>query len=269
MVLVEDHHVVQAFTPNGPDDTFDIRILPRGTWCNENLLDSEGINATREVLAVDTVAVTDQIPGNRIPRKRSDELSAGPFSRWMFGDVKVNDAPPIMGEHEEHEQDAEPDGGHREEVDGDQALEVIVEERPPTRARWFPVADHVLGDRRLGQIDAEFQELAVNPGSAPQRVGPRHPANQISDLGVDRWPATFVSALPGPVVLEALPVPPDHGRGLDDDEAFSPSIPGPSQPEPEDAVLGLQPWASGLSVEDDELLAERQILCDQVGPLGE
>ena len=26
MVLVEDHHVVQAFTPNRPDDALDIRI---------------------------------------------------------------------------------------------------------------------------------------------------------------------------------------------------------------------------------------------------
>ena len=99
----------------------------------------------------------------------------------------------------------------------------------------------------------------MNPGSTPQRVGLRHPANQISDLGGDRWPATFVSALPSPVVLEALPVPPDYGRGLDDDEAFSPSIPGPSQPEPEDAVFGFQPWAFGPSVEDDELLAQSQV----------
>ena len=43
MLLVEDHHVVQTFTPNGSDDAFDIRILPRGTRCNENLLDPETI----------------------------------------------------------------------------------------------------------------------------------------------------------------------------------------------------------------------------------
>ena len=27
MVLVEEHHMVQAFTPNGPDDAFDIRTM--------------------------------------------------------------------------------------------------------------------------------------------------------------------------------------------------------------------------------------------------
>ena len=78
-----------------------------------------------------------------------------------------------------------------------------------------------------------------------------------------------VSALPSPVVLEALPVPPDHGLGLDDDEAFSPPVPGSGQPKPEDAVLGFLPWTFGPSVEDDELSTESQILCDQVGPLGE
>jgi hypothetical protein len=34
-------------------------------------------------------------------------------------------------------------------------------------------------------------------------------------------------------------------------------------------IFGFQPWAFGPSVEDDELLAKRQILCDQVGLLGE
>jgi hypothetical protein len=74
MLLVEDHHVVQTFTPNGSDDAFDIRILPRGTWCNENLLDPESIDAAREVLAVDTIAVTDQILGGCVPGKGLDQL---------------------------------------------------------------------------------------------------------------------------------------------------------------------------------------------------
>jgi len=55
--------------------------------------------------------------------ERFEELSAGPFSRWMFGDVEVNDTAPVMGEHEEHEQNAEPDGGHGEGVDGDEVFQ--------------------------------------------------------------------------------------------------------------------------------------------------
>ena len=83
-----------------------------------SLRDAESIDAAREVSAVDSVAVTDQIPEDRVPGERFDELSAGPLSRRMFGDVEVNDAPPVMGQHEEHEQNAECNGGHGEEIDG-------------------------------------------------------------------------------------------------------------------------------------------------------
>ncbi len=41
MVFVENDHMVEAFTPDRTNDAFDIRILPWGTWCNENLLDPE------------------------------------------------------------------------------------------------------------------------------------------------------------------------------------------------------------------------------------
>ena len=60
---------------------------------------------------------------------------------------------------------------------------MIIEERPPTWTRWFEAADHVLRDRGLGEVDAELEQLAVNPWSAPQRIGTGYPANQISDLG--------------------------------------------------------------------------------------
>jgi predicted nucleotidyltransferase len=59
----------------------------------------------------------------------------------------------------------------------------------------------------------------VNPRSSPQRVGPRHPANQIANLGGDRWSTTFVPALPGPVVLEALRATADLDLFVDDEAA--------------------------------------------------
>ncbi len=78
-----------------------------------------------------------------------------------------------------------------------------------------------------------------------------------------------MTTLPGPVILEAFPVPSDHGLRLDNDEAVSPSRPGAGEPEPEDTVSFLQPWVSGPPAENDQLLAEGQILCNEVGLLGE
>ncbi len=109
----------------------------------------------------------------------------------------------------------------------------------------------------------------MNPRSAPERIGPRHSANQFANFSIRDWSATLVTVLPGPVVLEAFPVPSDHGPRLDDDEALSPSIPGAGEPEPEDAVSLQQAWTSDPPTENDQLLAEGQILCNEVGFCGE
>ena len=45
--------------------------------------------------------------------------------------------------------------------------------------------NHVLGDRGLGDLQAQLLELAVNPGRAPQGVGLGHPADGRSDLQGD------------------------------------------------------------------------------------
>ena len=46
-------------------------------------------------------------------------------------------------------------------------LEVIVEESTPSLKGWLANTDHVLGDARLTDVDAEFQQFPVERG-APQ-----------------------------------------------------------------------------------------------------
>ena len=61
----------------------------------------------------------------------------------MLGDVEVDDAPAVVGEHDEDEEDAQAGGGHGEEVDGDQVADVVGEERPPGlrgRGRRFGIS---------------------------------------------------------------------------------------------------------------------------------
>ena len=53
----------------------------------------------------------------------------------MLGDVQVDDAPTVMGEHDEDEEDTQAGGGYCEEIDRDQVLDVVVEERPPSLRR--------------------------------------------------------------------------------------------------------------------------------------
>jgi hypothetical protein len=53
----------------------------------------------------------------------------------------VDDAPPVVGEHDEDEQDAQTRGGDGEEIDGDEVADVIGQERAPRLDG---------GERRLG-----------------------------------------------------------------------------------------------------------------------
>jgi hypothetical protein len=73
-----------------------------------------------------------------------------------FGEGQ-DDAPALVSEHDEDEEDAEPSGGHGEEVERDQVSDMIGEERSPRLGgRGAPLREQP-GDGAFGHIDAEFK----------------------------------------------------------------------------------------------------------------
>ena len=52
----------------------------------------------------------------------------------MLGHVKMDNPAAMMNEHDENEEDAQAYGGNREEVEGDEISDMVVEERPPGMA---------------------------------------------------------------------------------------------------------------------------------------
>ena len=76
------------------------------------------------------------------------------------------------------------DGGHGEEIDGDQIPDMVGEEGPPgLRGRGAPLR-HEPGDRALGDVDAELQELSVDARRPPQAIRRGH----LPDEGGDSAP---------------------------------------------------------------------------------
>ena len=145
---------------------------------------------------------------------------------------------------------------------------MVVEKGAPG-LRWRrPTADQVLGDRRLRDLEAQLLELPVNPRRAPQGVGRGHPSDERADLrGDGRAAGPVPAALPGPEELEAGPLPPDHGRGLDDGDGIRPAAPQAGQQDPEQAVGGPQAWTRRGALEDGQLVPQREVLEHQ-GALG-
>ena len=120
---------------------------------------------------------------------------------------------------------------------------------------------HVLGDGQLGDLVAEQGEFRPDAPAAPRWILARHTPDQTANLGVEPRPADRVGpGLPPPVELEALAVPRQNGRGLHDDETGPPTRPDAGQPDPEDPVPSSQPGSADGSLEDEELMAEREVL---------
>ena len=150
MAFTENNDVVQAFSPDGPDDPLDVRILPRRAWGSQHFIDTHSLHPSSEVVPVNPVTVTQQITRGCVPRKRFDELLRCPCSRGMLSDVEVDDVTATMGEHDEDEEHSESHGRDGEEIDGHQVVLVVGQERVPRLRGWLVVPQYVLRHSGLG-----------------------------------------------------------------------------------------------------------------------
>jgi len=94
------------------------------------------------------------------------------------------------------------------------------------------VACRALGDRGLGNLNSELEQLAVDPRRAPQRVLLAHARDQLADVRRDRRPPGVAGArFPSPVPVKTFPVPADDGLRRHDDEGVQAIRPQTIEPE--------------------------------------
>src|SRR5215831_4164881 len=211
--FAEYDRVIQALAPNRADHPLDVGSLPGRPRCRQHLLDTHRLHLLHKVRPEDPIAIAQQIAWRSFPWEGLPQLLSSPLCGRMSGDTKMQNAPTIMRQHQEHIQDLKPDRRHRKEVDGDQGLAVIVEEGPPGLRGRVAAAAHILAHARLADVDAELEQLAMNPRRTPEWVLTAHGANQHAHLSRYGRPAQLtVSDLPSPKQPKALPVPADDGR---------------------------------------------------------
>jgi hypothetical protein len=100
----------------------------------------------------------------------------------------------LVRQHHEHKTEAECDRRHREEIHGDELLGVMIK-KCSLRLRRRPALAlrAILSDRRCGDMEPEFCQFRLNPGTAPSGIGLPHSPNQIDQFPVFRratcpWP---------------------------------------------------------------------------------
>jgi hypothetical protein len=62
---------------------------------------------------------------------------------------------------------------------------VVLPEGAPSLRRRFAAAHHVFADTALADVDAEFEQLAVDAGCTPTGILAAHLSDQISGLAGD------------------------------------------------------------------------------------
>lgn len=202
-----------------------------------------------------------EIPWRLVFREGGPELLRDPAGGRMGRDVRMNDAPTVMREDDQHEQQPEGDRWHDKEVGGHDLARVVRQKRSPCLGRRPRMPSHVLRDGRQTDDEAQFLQLAVDPRRTPQWVHRRQLADQGSHLGRHPGSSGAAPALPGPEQAEPTSMPADNRVRFDDVQDRPPAAPRPREPRPERPIRRRQSEArTARAIDHRELVTERQDL---------
>ena len=91
MIFAEDDDVVQTLSPYTAVESFRIRILPGTMRRREDFFDAHVFDASTKPVAVDAIAVAQQVPRHGVPWKCLHDVLCRPRCSRMFRHSEVND----------------------------------------------------------------------------------------------------------------------------------------------------------------------------------
>src|ERR1700723_3216677 len=214
--LAEHNNVVKALPSDRTDQPFGISVLPWGARRRGSIADAHRSKPSDEDLTIGPVPVTNEIAGSLFPPAGFRDLICDPFCGWMRCDAKPQNMSPAVPHDQQSIEQAKRDCRHDEHIHRSDSVSVVAEERPPALGRRVSSPDHVLGHAGLSDIDAELEQLSMDPRRSPQRIGNAHLADKLAYLSRYSWSAPTAPRLPPPVRSEPGAVPFNHGLRLHD-----------------------------------------------------
>src|SRR4030081_552888 len=162
------------------------------------------------------VSIANEISRRVVPWDGLGYLARDPLRGWVCRHAKRHPKSSSVAHNDKTIQNLECDRRQDKEVDRRDAVNVIAEKRPPALRRWPRVAAHVPSDRRLGDLEAELEQLTMNTRRAPQGVRTAHLANERAQLSRDLRSANTVAGSPAPIRPKPSTVPANDGLRPDD-----------------------------------------------------
>jgi len=186
----------------------------------------------------------------------------------MLGHVAMKDTPSIMRDDEEAVKHAERQRRHGKEIHRSDGFPMIAQKRRPSLCRiripWhFP---HPAQDGPFRNVEAKHLQFAMNPWRAPRWIVRNHAEDEFAEFNADALPAgaSGMPREPGPIQLEAGPVPSHNGLRLNENQCLPPPEPEAPQYHPEKSVGNSKPRMRTPPFQDSKLLPESQILQKEI-----
>jgi hypothetical protein len=178
----------------------------------------------------------------------------------MFGQPEMHYPASTMGQNHQNEQNSKSGGRHRKEIDGNQLVQMVVQERLPDLRRRSTLSGEKSQHGSFRDGDTPLEQLPVDTGRSPEWVGNGHLQEQSSDRGAGFWTATFSTRNPAPEQAKALAMPGRDGLRPDDNQRSVPILPTPGQPHPKETIRPSQPRPRALALEHSQFLAKGKVL---------
>src|ERR1700716_3034159 len=196
-----------------------------------------------------------------VPRKGLGNVARDPLSRRMVGHAQQDQTASFMPQDHQDKQQPKVDCRDYKEVHGPDPRRMVTQERLPCLARSGSTLGHVLGNRRLSDLDPELQQFAMNTRRAPERALHAQPPDQAAQLNRNSGPAAARTRLPSPIKPKARPMPAQHSVRLDDRDGAPQRRKQPPQPDKKQPVSGRQPGLRGsLSTKHVQLMPQQRDL---------
>src|SRR5262245_41120146 len=159
--------MIQAFSSDRTDEAFDVSVLPGRSRCRWSVADAHGREASCYGMTIGSVPVADQVLGRLLPGKGFGDLAGDPVGRRIGRDVYPDQVASLQPDDHQPIEQLEADGGHDKQINRTNMRDVIAQEGLPA-LRWRPTpSDHVLGHGRVGDLEAQLEQLAVDARRTP------------------------------------------------------------------------------------------------------
>ena len=121
-------------------------ICRRGSRCTKHCLYAHVVVMLGEVVAADLIPISRQMGVVRGPRESIAKLLGGPFTVGSSRDVEIrypHVASHFMGQHQEHVQNLEANGGRGEKSSLDDTLDMLIFKCPPGWGGEFAAGPYI------------------------------------------------------------------------------------------------------------------------------